>query len=30
LPERLDIVAALPRNAVGKVLKYRLREEPSA
>lgn len=27
LPERLDIVAALPRNAVGKVLKYRLREE---
>lgn len=27
LPERLDIVAALPRNAVGKVLKHRLRAE---
>jgi acyl-CoA synthetase (AMP-forming)/AMP-acid ligase II len=30
LPERVDVVAALPRNAVGKVLKYRLREEVPA
>ena len=26
LPRRLEIVAALPRNATGKILKYRLRE----
>jgi acyl-CoA synthetase (AMP-forming)/AMP-acid ligase II len=26
-PERLDVVAALPRNAVGKILKYQLRAE---
>jgi acyl-CoA synthetase (AMP-forming)/AMP-acid ligase II len=27
LPERLEVVAALPRNAVGKILKHRLRDE---
>jgi acyl-CoA synthetase len=27
LPERLEILATLPRNAVGKVLKYELREQ---
>jgi fatty-acyl-CoA synthase len=26
LPRRLEIIAALPRNATGKILKYRLRE----
>ena len=26
LPRRLEIVAALPRNATGKILKYQLRQ----
>ena len=26
LPKRLEIVAALPRNATGKILKYQLRQ----
>jgi fatty-acyl-CoA synthase len=26
LPRRLEMIAALPRNATGKILKYRLRE----